>query len=123
MNTNLVLLTASILLGLVFIGVSIPLIQKRIPPNRFYGLRIPATFADETVWYEANARAGKDLLRLGLLIAGVGAGLYFAKVPLWLKVMVWFIVVEAGVIGMLIRSWRFANRSLEMQQSPREESP
>ncbi len=122
MDTNLVLFIASVFLGLVFIGVAIPLIQKRIPPNQFYGLRIPATVADETVWYEANARAGKDLLRLGLLLMVVGVGLYFAKVPIWLKVMVWFVVVEAGLIGMLVRNWRFANRSFKVQQRRDEES-
>ncbi len=122
MNADLVLLAASIFLGLLFIGVSVPLIQKRIPPNQCYGLRIPATLADETVWYEANARAGKDILRLGLLITVVGAVLYLVRMPLWIEVMVWFVVVEGGVIGTLIRSWRFANQLLMVQQSVNEES-
>ena len=35
--------------GLVFVAIAIPLIRRRIPPNRLYGLRVPATFVDE--WY------------------------------------------------------------------------
>ena len=102
--------------------MSVPLIQKRIPRNQWYGLRIPATLADETVWYEANARAGKDMFRLGLLITVVGAVLYFVRMPLWTEVMIWFVVVEGGVIGALIRSWRFANHLLKVQQIVNEES-
>ena len=39
--------------ALLMVGLSIPLILRRVPQNSLYGLRIPATFADESVWYEA----------------------------------------------------------------------
>lgn len=50
------------MLCLVFIGISIPLIQKRIPPNRWYGFRTPKTFRSPEIWYPANAYGGKLLL-------------------------------------------------------------
>jgi len=62
------------------------------------------------------------MLRLGLLITVVGAVFYLVRMPLWIEVMVWFVVVEGGVIGTLIRSWRFANQLLEVQESVNEES-
>ena len=43
-------------LSVLLVLVSLPLLFRRIPPNAFYGLRVPATYADEWVWYEANAR-------------------------------------------------------------------
>ena len=116
MDADLVLLIASWFLGMVFLGVAVPLIRKKVPPNRFYGLRTSATLADEAVWYEANARAGRDVFRLGLLVAVAGTGLYFVDVPVLLKVMAWLVVIEAGLMGVLIRAWRLADRLLEARQ-------
>ena len=42
---------------LVLMAVAVPLARRRVPPNAWYGLRVPATFADREVWYAANARA------------------------------------------------------------------
>src|SRR5947207_1568020 len=52
---------------IVCIALAIPLIRRRVKPNALYGLRVPATFADEWVWYEANAKSGRDLLIVGIL--------------------------------------------------------
>lgn len=49
-----------------FVVLAIPLMRRRVPPNDWYGLRVAATFADESVWYDANAGSGRDLLVLGL---------------------------------------------------------
>ena len=45
------------LTGLLLAGLAVPLMRRRVPPNGLYGLRVAATFADEEVWYEANARS------------------------------------------------------------------
>src|SRR5688572_8540710 len=54
--------------GLLLVAGAVPLLRRRVRPNGWYGLRTPATFADEAVWYEANAGSGRDLLLLGLLV-------------------------------------------------------
>ena len=56
------------LVGLLFIGISIPLILGRVPPNSFYGCRTTKTLSDPKIWYEANRISGKDFLISGLLI-------------------------------------------------------
>ena len=61
--------------GLVSIVVGLPLARRIVRPNGWYGLRVPATFADEHVWYEANAVAGRDLMRLGAALLLVALGL------------------------------------------------
>jgi uncharacterized membrane protein len=60
------------LISFAFIAISIPLVRRRVKPNWFYGLRIPSTFADDQVWYEANAKSGRDLLALGAAICLAG---------------------------------------------------
>ena len=120
MNGGIFLLAMSILIGALFIAVSVPLVLRKVPPNKWYGLRIPAAFSDETVWYEANARMGKDMLRLGVLTITAGIVLRFAPMPLWAEVLVWCGIVEGGVIAVLIRSWRYADQLFKKQQQASE---
>jgi len=54
--------------GLLFIGLSIPLVLGRVPPNSFYGCRTTKTLSDSKIWYEANRISGKDFLISGVLV-------------------------------------------------------
>ena len=54
--------------GLLFVGLAGPMIRRRVKANALHGLRVPATYAAERVWYEANAQSGRDLRRLGVLL-------------------------------------------------------
>ena len=56
------------LVGLMFVGLSIPLILERVPPNRYYGFRTAKTLSNPTTWYEVNRVSGTDLLVAGALI-------------------------------------------------------
>ncbi len=53
------------LCGLVFIGISIPLVFEKIPPNSWYGFRVPKTLSNREIWYKANKFMGKDFILLG----------------------------------------------------------
>lgn len=57
-----------IAIGLLSFAVGLPMADRRIPPNRWYGVRIRETFADEHIWYEVNAQAGRGLALLGLVV-------------------------------------------------------
>jgi uncharacterized membrane protein len=56
------------LVGLLFVGLSIPLIKGRIAPNYFYGFRTAKSLSNPTIWYEINRLSGGDLLIAGSLI-------------------------------------------------------
>ena len=56
------------LVGILFVGLSIPLIRNRVPPNRFYGFRTAKTLSDPKIWYEVNHISGKDLFVAGVII-------------------------------------------------------
>ena len=53
--------------GLLLIAAGIPLWLRRVPRNALYGVRFPSTLSDDRIWYEINARCGRDLV-------GIGAG-------------------------------------------------
>ena len=40
----------------------IPLWSAMVSPNRFYGVRTPATLADESLWYAVNRTTGRDIV-------------------------------------------------------------
>jgi len=61
--------------GLILVGISIPLILEKIPPNRWYGVKFPKTLADSQIWYEANKYSARDLLVVGCLLIFVGPAL------------------------------------------------
>jgi uncharacterized membrane protein len=99
--------------GLLLVGVSLPMMRRRVPPNSLYGLRVPATFADEWVWYEANARSGRDMALFGglfvlavlllPLVPGLTPELYTAACAA---------LLTGGVIACAAVGWRRANRLL-----------
>ncbi|HEU5402457.1 MAG TPA: SdpI family protein [Terriglobales bacterium] len=56
----------SVLLPIINILVSLPLVLKLVPLNRWYGFRTRKTLSDESIWYEANYKGG-----MGLIVASV----------------------------------------------------
>jgi len=109
-------------IGLLSIVIGLPLAGRRVPPNRWYGIRLPATFADEYVWYETNAAGGRHLMVLGIIVVGV------AVIPPQLATLsaaqyagVCSGVLAVGSSAMVVRGWRLANRLLGARRagSPR----
>ena len=111
-------------LGLLLVGLAWPLAFKRVPPNRWYGLRVPATFADERVWYEANARAGRDMMALGAMVVLVGLFLPLV-VPLRQEAYTGICAAILGVGSLILatRGWRAANRMLRELRDDGAPSP
>jgi len=64
--------------GLLLVGISIPLIQRRIKPNYWYGFRTRRTLSDPQIWYDVNAYAGQRLLISGLITTSAAVVLYFS---------------------------------------------
>ncbi len=55
-------------IGVVLAVLSLPLVARKVPMNRVYGVRTPKAFASERNWYEINAYGGKLLFGYGLLL-------------------------------------------------------
>ncbi len=51
----------------LMVALSIPLVFRKIPMNRFYGVRIPKSFSSESNWYEINAYGGRQLIFWSML--------------------------------------------------------
>lgn len=70
-------MTTFLLLALaaLYTGIAIPLVRRRVPPNKTYGICTAATRADESVWYDANAAGGRDLILLSVVFVICGLAL------------------------------------------------
>jgi uncharacterized membrane protein len=101
------------LLGLLLVALGWPMATRRVPPNRWYGLRVPATFADRSVWYDANAVAGRDMTGLGVVLAVVALLLpRIVSLDLTTYTLVCALVLGVGSLIFSLRAWRLANRLL-----------
>jgi len=69
--TNTVLSVVFGATSLLLIGLALPLMRRRVRPNRFYGFRTPTTLKDERLWYEVNAKTGLDFMAVGAGLACV----------------------------------------------------
>jgi uncharacterized membrane protein len=106
-------------LGLLFALIGWPLAAGRIGPNRWYGLRVPATFADRQVWYDANALTGRDLMALGILVLLVSLLLPRLHLPEEVYAGVCAAVLGLGALVLTVRGWRTANRLLRERRQGR----
>jgi len=95
--------------GMLFVALSIPLIQERVPPNAFYGFRTAKTLSDPKIWYEINRLSGIDLLIAGALISigsvamlFLGQGLQPQQVALVLFLLMVFTLSGAALHGYLV---------------------
>ncbi|HEY9444804.1 MAG TPA: SdpI family protein [Gemmatimonadales bacterium] len=97
-----------------------PLAARRIGPNRWYGLRVPATFADRRVWFDANALAGRDMIILGVALAAVSLLLpRIVRLPEPVYTAICGGLLGVGALVLTVRGWRAANRLQQARQRPR----
>lgn len=96
--------------GLLLVGLSIPLLLRRVKPNWWYGFRTPKTFSDEHIWYESNAYAAKWLLISGAIHTVVSLVLYF--VPAFRADLLLYVTTCGIIFGviftiMIVLSFRY----------------
>ena len=97
--------------GGVLIGLSIPLIQRKVPPNPLYGFRVRRTLEDPNIWYPANAYSGWRMLWLGsaIMIAAIVAYFVPGLDDAWYAYLVGIVAV-IGVIAGLVQSFRYLRK-------------
>jgi uncharacterized membrane protein len=109
------------LAGTVMCVLAVPLMRRRIKPNGLYGLRVPATFADEWVWYEANARSGRELFALGssqlilALVPLVDARVPFPTYAIGNAIFLGLGAVVLAIVGCIRANRLLKERRAEMQ--------
>jgi len=107
--------------GVVLIVTAIPLILRRVPRNGVYGVRFAATLTDDWVWYEANAKGGRDLLLLGIIL--VVAPFVLSDMAGRSLGMVMAGLVVVGSLGVAEVSWLRSRRLLAQRRIALQRNP
>ena len=101
---------SDLLTGLLLIVLAVPLIRRRVPMNRWYGVRIPRAFASEANWYAINEVGGRWLAGAGGLVALAGAFVVLWPPTSITGVLVAALAPVAPVLLALVPVMRFARR-------------
>jgi uncharacterized membrane protein len=100
------------LIGLMFVGMSIPLIKGRVAPNRFYGYRTAKTLSDPKIWYEVNRLSGADLFLAGVLITVSSLAMLVLGQQLAPRVVAFTLltVMVLALLGVTVHGWIIIRR-------------
>jgi hypothetical protein len=90
--------------------ISIPLILKRIPPNRLYGVRTEKTLNDPDTWYNVNWFGGWAILT-SALTSTISLALVPQFLPGWLDHA--GLLVLAPLVVALAAIWLYSMRISE----------
>jgi len=72
----LALLRMYVIIGVLFVLISVPLIRRSVPPNRWYGFRVRQTLENPEIWYAVNAHMGRRMIWVGILLAVTAMACY-----------------------------------------------
>jgi magnesium transporter len=101
---------AFIISGLIFVSTSIPLVLRKIPPNSFYGIKVPKAYESPELWYKLNAKGGRIMIAYGAIMAAIGFILLFTGDRLGLRPVYLLIglvaLVAVSVIHVLVVTYR-----------------
>jgi uncharacterized membrane protein len=60
-------------IAVVLVALALPLVRRRVPRNRWYGVRLPESFASDEAWFDINAYGGRCLMIFGAVVAVTAA--------------------------------------------------
>lgn len=99
--------TTNIIIAIVLSALSVPLIYRKIPMNKWYGVRFPQSFRSEKNWYDINAYGGKILIVwmipvllfgiMGLIIKPDDAKIYQTLNPVVILVSVTLTCIQSYI--------------------------
>lgn len=75
-STNIILGLSNIFVAFI-IGISIPLVMRKIPMNHIYGVRFSKSFESENNWYKINEYGGKKLIIWAIPLIMIGIITFF----------------------------------------------
>ena len=105
------ILAMYVIFGILMAVLAIPLLLDKVPPNPWYGFRVPSTLSDPTLWYKANRYMARWLLLTGIITIAAAIILYFVP-GLSVDSYAWWLLAIFGVpfVAMIVASFRYLRR-------------
>lgn len=105
------LLVMYLIFGGLLIALAIPLLLDKIPPNSWYGFRVPSTLADATLWYKVNRYMARWLLLSGVVTV-ISAAVFYRIPGLSIDTYAWLCLAAFGLsfVPGVVLSMRYLRR-------------
>lgn len=97
MPTSLILFFIT---GLLFSGLAIPLMRRKVKMNSWYGIRVPQAMISEPIWFEVNAIMGRYLFAFGLFTTVLS--LQFILHPLEYEYQMVYLLLGLLILGTIL---------------------
>lgn len=97
-----------VIFGGLLIVLALPMLRDKVPPNPWYGFRVPSTLSDPVVWYKANRYMARWLLATGVITVVASIAIYFVP-GLTVDAYAWLVLAAFGVpfLVMIVASFRY----------------
>ena len=97
------LLVMYVVFGLLLAGLAVPLLLDKIPPNGWYGFRVPSTLYNADLWYKVNRYMARWMLLSGIITVAGAVALFFVPglsvdAYAWLCLIVFAVPFAIGVV-------------------------
>jgi uncharacterized membrane protein len=88
--------------GALLVVVGVPLALRKVPPNKWYGLRTRRTLSDERAWYDVNRIAAQGMVIVGVVLTVASLVLFLLAEELseMTRLTVLAVVVLVAVAGL-----------------------
>ncbi len=96
--------------GMLWIGLGIPLVRGKVRPNPWYGVRVRATLEDERLWYPVNRLCGFGMAIVGLLMVVTSVFLAAFPVRQDISVVIQLSIMVVGSTWVLIQTFAFLKK-------------
>ena len=108
MNDNTYAALIFSIVGIIYIGLGIPLLLGRIPPNAWYGCRTQKTLSREEIWYQVNRITGRYMIISGVAVIVSAFGVFVFRRSLGPNdgAAILLVVLVLSVLGMVVESSR-----------------
>ena len=105
------LLVMYVVFGLLLAGLSVPLLLDKVPPNGWYGFRVPSTLYNPDLWYKVNRYMARWMLLSGIITVAGAVALFFVP-GLSVDAYAWLcLLIFAGPFGVgVVLSFRYLRR-------------
>ena len=96
------LLVMYVIFGALLAGLAVPLLLDKVPPNGWYGFRVPSTLYNPDLWYKVNRYMARWMLLAGIITVVGAIGLFFVPglsvdAYAWLSLLVFALPFGLGI--------------------------
>jgi len=111
-NVKVILLVQVLFLGILYIGLAIPLAAGKVAPNGAYGFKVAKTLSDENIWYQANAYFGNMMIWAGVSVVVLSLlCLFFRKrISSWVLIMATVLVPVIPIAIVIVKTLAFLEK-------------